>query len=374
MNDVSSRLDLVLSRAVREQRVVGAIARVVRRGEVIYRRAVGLADREAGRAMTPETPHRLASLTKPVTSVAALALVERGVLALEAPVTRWLPDFRPRFGEATPAITLHQLLTHTSGLGYGFLEAPDGPYHRARVSDGLDQPGLSIDENLRRLAGVPLRASPGTEFHYSLSSDVLGAVIERATGARLPEVIAELVTGPLGLETLGFRALEGLAVPYAEGKPPFVIREDEPVTFFGPFAVSFAPRRALVPSSYASGGAGMTGTIDEFGKLLEALRMAALPSLSRASIETMWSDRIAPIDSPTLGEGYGYGYGASVLRDPVAARSPLSRGAVRWGGAYGHSWFVDRASETSSVLLTNTAFEGMTGRLRDEVEEAVIGG
>jgi len=375
MSDLSSRVSATLEVAVAEQRIVGAIAIVMRDGRIIDHRAVGLADREAGTRMTESTPHRLASMTKPIVATAALALVDRGVLALDQPVTRWLPEFRPRLGDATPSITIHQLLTHTSGLGYGFLEPDDGPYHRANVSDGLDQPGLSLDDNLRRLASVPLRALPGRQFNYSLSLDVVGAAIQRATDRSLPEAIAELVTGPLELTTLAFsprsqQQAASLAVPYSDGRPPLLIRDGVPVPF-PPFAVSISPGRALDPASYPSGGAGMIGTAGDFVRFLDALRRRAVPTVSPGLVDAMLSDQIAHLDSELLGPGHGHGYAGSVVRDPVVAGSSLGVGAVRWGGAYGHSWFIDPASRTSAVLLTNTAFEGMTGPLRDQFQRAV---
>jgi CubicO group peptidase (beta-lactamase class C family) len=364
-------LDRVLEAAVAEQRVVGAIAVVMRGGDLVYQRAVGLADREAARPMTVATPHRLASLTKPVTSVVALALRQRGRIAFDQPVTRWLPEFRPRLADAAPPITLHQLLTHTSGLGYSFLEPPDGPLHRAQVSDGLDQPGLGIAENLRRLASAPLQCAPGTAFHYSLSTDVLAAALERAADATLPELVARYVTGPLELDTLGFAGRDGLATPYSDGAPPKLITAAQRVTFVAPFAVAFDPARALDPASYASGGAGMLGTAIDYVRFLDALRTRRAP-IAAALIDDMLRDQIPSITSELLGPGVGYGYGVSVVRDPRPAGLPLSRGAVRWGGAYGHSWFIDPATATSAVLLTNTAFEGMTGKLRDEVQAAAV--
>ena len=371
MSELSSRIDRVLETAVAQQRIVGAVAAVHRRGELVYHRAVGLADREAGRRMTLATPHRLASLTKPITTIAALALIDRGRLTLGQPVTRWLPNFRPAFDGATPAIAMGHLLTHTSGLRYGFLEAADGPMHRAGVSDGLDQPGLSLADNLRRLATVPLQCAPGSAFNYSLSTDVLGAVLERAADAPLPDVIARHVTGPLDLPTVSFAPRDGLATPYADGSPPQKIVEGTPVPF-PPFAVSFAPARALDPRSYPSGGAGLLGTAADFARFLEALRTRRIPGVSPALLGEMTRDQIAPLTSDLLGPGIGYGYGVSVVRDPLAAGSPLAPGAVRWGGAYGACWFIDFASQTSSVLLTNTAFEGMTGALRSELERAVL--
>jgi CubicO group peptidase (beta-lactamase class C family) len=376
MHDLTHRIDLVLDAAISAGRVVGAIALVARRGELVYHRALGLADREAGRAMAEDTPHRLASLTKPVTIAAALALIDRGALGLEQPVTRWLPDFQPRFGAGAPVITLHQLMTHTSGLGYTFNEPPGGPYHQAMVSDGLEQPGLALAENLRRLASVPLRSAPGTAFTYSLSIDVLGAILERAADAPLPEVIARHVTGPLELPELVFTPRSpaeaaALAVPYADGAPPVRVRADQPVPFFPPLAVSFAPDRALDPASYPSGGAGMVGSARPFLGFLEAVRARRIPGVPAALLDLMFSDQIPGLVPETLEPGWGFSYGAAILRDPAPTGTALRRGAIRWGGAYGHSWAIDPSTETTHLLLTNTMFEGMNGPLSQEIQRAV---
>lgn len=155
--DMAARLDAAIDRAIAEKRIVGTVVLVARDGEVVYRRAAGLADREAGKPMAEDAIFRLASITKPIVSAAAMRLVEEGRIALDDPVTRWLPDFRPRLpnGQA-PEITLRQLLTHTAGLSYGFLDGEDGPYRRAGVSDGLGEPGMSLEENLERIASVQI--------------------------------------------------------------------------------------------------------------------------------------------------------------------------------------------------------------------------
>ena len=135
-----------------------------------------------------------------------MALVERKLLDLNDTAVRWLPQFRPKTpqgGEAT--ITLRQLLTHTAGLTYGFFEAHDGPYHRAGVSDGLAEAGLSMQEELTRLASVPLVYAPGTAWGYSLGLDVLGEIMSRAARASLPALIEDLVTHPLACRTRGSR-------------------------------------------------------------------------------------------------------------------------------------------------------------------------
>ncbi|HEY0250569.1 MAG TPA: serine hydrolase domain-containing protein [Kofleriaceae bacterium] len=359
-------LDHTLSVAVAENRIVGAISVVMRAGRIVYETAVGLADREDRRPMQVTTPHRLASLTKPVTALATLALIDRGVLALEDRVDRFL-EFRPRFGDATPPITIYQLLTHTSGLSYRFMEAPGGPYHQAGVSDGLAEPGLALAENLRRLASVPLIAAPGTAWNYSLSFDVLGAIIEKLVDAPLDRALARLITGPLDLD-LSFAPREGFATPYfnAPGEPQRMFDGVE-VPSMPPNSCTFAPSRVYDAASYPSGGAGMTGTAREYARFLEALRTRKVPVRAEL-VDQMFRDQIPELEPVAL-YGFGNGYGFAIRRPSTP--SPLLPGAVRWGGAYGHAWFI--SGDTVSVLLTNTAFEGMSGQLRTDVEREVSG-
>lgn len=218
---LSTRLDAVIDGAIAAERIVGAVVLVRQNGQPIYSRAAGLADREAGSPMRDDALFRLASVSKLFVAAAAMALVEQGRLDLDRPITEWLPDFAPRLNGEPVAISLRHLITHTSGLGYGFLEPEDGPLHRARVSDGMDRTGITLAENLRRLAQVPLLFRPGTRFCYSLALDVAGALIEAATGLTLPQAVQMLVTEPLGLNDTGFSVADPtrLAAAYADDTP-----------------------------------------------------------------------------------------------------------------------------------------------------------
>lgn len=370
---LQTRVDAVIDQAIAEQRIVGAVVLVSVDGKVVYQRAAGLADREAGRPMRRDTVFRLASVTKPIVSAAAMRLVERGELSLDDAVTRWLPDFRPRLPDGSqPTITVRQLLTHTSGLSYRLMEPPGGPYDRLDISDGLDQPGLSLDENLRRLAQAPLAYEPGTSWRYSLSLDVLGAVIERAAGRPLPDVVRETVTAPLGLKRAGFKAdhAEELATPYFDARPQPQRMWDGVDVPIGGAVARFAPSRILDARSYPSGGAGMVATADEVLTFLEAVRQGGRPILSPATVQAMTTDQVGP-QAQTQGPGWGFGYGWAVLVDPALAKSPQSAGTYQWGGAYGHSWFVDPARRLTVVAMTNTAFEGMNGRFTTDLRNAV---
>jgi CubicO group peptidase (beta-lactamase class C family) len=371
------RVDAVIDRALAEQRLVGGVVLIAEHGEPVYRRAAGLADREHEQPMREDTLFRLASISKPIVSTAAMVLVSQQRLGLDDVVERYLPEFAPRGADgAAVHLTVRHLLTHTAGLGYRFLEPDEhGPYARAGVSDGMDRAGITLAENLRRIAGVPLLFAPGTAWAYSLSIDVLGALIERVTQLPLGDAVRDLVTAPLGMNDTAFYTLDAqrLATPYVSDVPrPHRMRDKERATpFEGAVGIDFEPARALDPEAFASGGAGMVGCADDVLRLLDTLRDGGA-LLPRAIVDEMGRNQtgeMGPPDQP----GYGFGLGFSVLRDPLAADSPESPGTWRWGGAYGHSWFVDRSRGLSVVALTNTLYEGMSGAFVNELRDAVYG-
>jgi len=369
----SARINAVIDRAIEEHRIVGTVVLVARDGEVVYRRAAGWANREESLPMTEEAAFRLSSLTKPIVATATLALVDQGKLGLEDPVARWIPDFRPKLPDGrVPEITVRYLLTHTAGLSYGFLEPADGPYHRLGVSDGLDHSPVSLTENVRRIAAAPLLYEPGKGWGYSVAMDVLGEVLERATGKPLPEVVRETVTAPLGMTHTAFVALPGdlLAKPYFDARPEPVPMADPQSIPFGASAIVFSPSRAHDATAFPSGGAGMIGTAGDYLRLLEALRTGGGSVLRPKTVRAMTSSAIGSL--PIIaGPGWTWGLGFSLLADPAAAKSPLHAGSWQWGGVYGHTWWVDPAAKLSVVILTNTAIEGMAGKFPDEIKAAV---
>ncbi|MGV1758071.1 serine hydrolase domain-containing protein [Rhizobium sp. A22-96] len=359
--------------ALADKRLVGTVVLVARDGELVYRRAAGLADRENKVAVREDTIFRLASITKPIVAITAMRLVEQGRIVLDDPITKWLPDFRPRLpdgGEAT--ILIRHLLTHTSGLGYTFAEEQDGPYHRAGVSDGLDTPGLAIAENLRRLSSVPLLFAPGENWRYSLAMDVLGGVIEKETGRALGDVVAELVMKPLGLSDTAFsvRDRSRLSANYVNGDPQPQRMEDGTLVPILDGVIRFAPDRIFDPGSYHSGGAGMAGTAHDILTILEAIQRGGAPLLAADTVKTMMTDQ-ADGHMQALQTGVGFGYGWSVITDPLAAQVPFSAGTIKWGGVYGHSWFADPRKKLTVVALTNTALEGMWGQFTIDLAKAV---
>ncbi len=218
---------------------------------------------------------------------------------------------------------------------------------------------------------------PGAAWLYSNSIDVLGAAMEKAAKASLQEIVARLVTRPLGMADTAFHVVDRdrLAVPYSNAAPePIRI----PETFQQPFVPDLAPisfdlRRAFDDTSFASGGAGMTGGADDMARFLETIRVGGGDILSPASTAAMMSNQIGEkrvIFDPTGSTGFGFG--GAVMLNPAASGSPVSPGTWYWGGVWGHHWYVDPVRQIVIVTLTNTSLEGMSGQLPRDIVAAAV--
>jgi CubicO group peptidase (beta-lactamase class C family) len=376
---LEERVSDCVDRAVSSERLVGAVVLVEKHGEAVVETAAGLADREARRKMTGDTIFRYSSFTKPIVAAATMALVERGTVQLDDPVTRWLPEFRPNLPNGDEArIEVRHLLTHTAGLDYGMLQPAGGTYEKANISDGLDQPGLSMNEELERLARVPLVYPPGTAWGYSVAYDVLGAAIASAAGTTLPEVVATFVTRPLGMRDTAFSVLDPgrLAVPYVSDKPPRRMSDPAVVPFLpGAAGIRLSPSRIFDEDSFPSGGVGMAGTARDFHKFLAALHSGGAPILQPTTAREMMRNQIGALRLTSLQQpALGFGFGGAVLMDSALARTPQAGGTWQWGGVYGHHWYVDPVNRLTVVAMTNTTLEGFVGGFVGELMQAVYGG
>ena len=194
---------------------------------------------------------------------------------------------------------------------------------------------------------MPLFSKPGSEFRYSLSIDVLGAVIERATGKPLATVVAELVTKPLGMKGTSFvvdhARADRVAKAYFNAPSGPAAMADPQVLPFGTMTLLYSPSRAFDAKAYPSGGAGMIGSAPDVLRLLEAVRKGGAPVLGKATTDEMFRDQIAGL--PGMQPGVGFGFGGALVVDAAAAKTPQSVGTMYWGGVYGHSWFVDPREE-----------------------------
>ena len=366
--DLHARLDAAIDSALSRRKIVGTVLLVARDGEVVYRRAAGLADREAGRPMREDAIFRLASVTKPFVAATALALVDAGLLALDDRVADHLPYFTPRLADGTPAaITIRHLLTHTSGLTYDYGADP-------QISTGLDATDLGFEENFSRVAALPLAFTPGSAWRYSIAIDVLGAVVAKVHGGSLDAAVRRHVGAPLGLEDTGFavRDMARLATPYANAEPePVPMAEGQVVVDKDGNRTVFFPSRTFNPKAYQSGGAGMAGTADDVLTFLEALRRGGAPILRPETAASGLANQIGTLTRDDPGQGFGFFGG--VIVDAAASGTAHNAGAVHWGGIYGHNWFIDPVERLTVVSLSNTAPEGCNGPYRDEIRNAVYG-
>lgn len=344
-------IDAVVDEAVASRKLVGAVVIVAEDGEVAYCRAAGLADRESGKPMREDTIFRAASLTKPVVAATVLAMADKGLLSVDDAVTDYLPFFRPRLADGTePVITLRHLLTHTAGLTYDYSRDP-------RISAGLTDTNMSLDQVLRLIAEQPLAYAPGTSWLYSMAIDVLGGVVAAVHGGTLSEAVAHYITEPLGMKDSAFRVTDPsrLATPYADGESE-PVRMGEPHAAKNPWGgvTTFSPRRIFNEQAFQSGGGGMAMTAPDFLRFLNAILLGGSPILQPGTAADALKNQMSYEREP----GQGFSFLGSYVIDPVRADLTLPVGANNWGGIYGHIWSLDPKRKISAVSLSNTAFYG----------------
>lgn len=378
MKKIEKTVSAVVDNAIKDGKIVGAGIVVSQHGKIIYEKYAGFSNRENKQMVTNNTQFRLASMTKPIVTAAALSLLEKGVIALDGDITKWLPEFRPKLANGkTPVITVRHLLTHTAGLTYGFLSEDNEPYLSAGVSDGIDDSVLDLKVNLARIATIPLAYMPGTNWCYSVATDVLGAVLESACQKLLADIVEETVTSPLGMRGTGFtlQNTEHLATAYAHSHESIGVarpmQSQDQVRLEGCGNVYYAPGRITNSKAYASGGAGLAGTARDYLTFLECMRKGGQPILQGSSVALMTEDAVAEFDIPAAGPGFGYGMGFAVLRNASQAQTPRHGGSYDWGGVYGTKMFVDPELGISAVMLTNTALEGLTGQFPVDITNAI---
>jgi CubicO group peptidase (beta-lactamase class C family) len=356
--NVDSAIDAALG-----SRIVGCVILIKEDGRLVYSRAAGFADREAGRQVEENAIFRLASFTKPIVATTTLRMADLGLLSLDDPVTKYLPWFTPKAPDgSTPTITLRHLITHTSGLTYA-----NGP----EISRGSDDgPLITLEENLRRLSARTLAFAPGTAWRYGMSIDVLGGAVAAINRSTLGECIERYVTGPLGMVDTRFGVTDRarLAVPYGDATPaPVRMAQPHPMPTADGGVEIFSPSRILEPRAPQSGGSGMAGTAQDFMLLLEALRDGDL--LRPATRDAAFANQIGSLPRDEAGQRFGF-LGA-VIADPKNSGWP-SAGMLHWGGIWGNNWIVDPASRRSVVVCTNTSREGCNGSFREQIRDAIF--
>lgn len=344
-----ARLDTLLQANVDSQWIAGAVALVMRDGQVVYERAVGWADREARRPMRPDHLFRIASQTKALTSVAAMMLVEEGRLTLGTQVRRWMPTF--------PAgITIQHLLTHTAGISYGTSAGEAEAYRAAGLGPAAGYGWYFADKDepicttLDRLGTLPFTAKPGERFVYGYGSDILGCIVERVSGRSLDAFLRERITGPLGMRDTRFflprEQRDRLATLYAADSTGRVARADTGARGQGHYVEG--PRRSF------SGGAGLLSTARDYATFLQMLLDGGAHGgrryLSPRTVALMTSNQVGTLYNAN---GQGFGLGFSVT-ERLGGNGFTSVGSFGWGGAYATTYLVDPQQGLVMLLLTQT--------------------
>ncbi len=350
-------------------RLPGMVTLVARRGRVAYLDSYGLRDVGAGVAMSEDTVFRIYSMTKPLTSVAIMMLYEEGHFQLDDPIARHLPMFvdmrvfssgdaeRYETIAANGPITFRQLLTHTAGLTYGFLEATpvDGLYRRHGVDfQSADCPLL---EMMAPLAAQPLLCQPGAEWNYSVATDVLGALVEVISGQDFGSFLRERVLIPLAMHDTDFHVREEnhgrFAANYTRSRDGGLKQID-----------GARDSRYLQPRALISGGGGLVSTIADYFRFCSLLRnhgeLEGVRLLGRKTVEFMTRNHLrgdmADMGQPRFSEssysGVGFGLGFSVMIDAAKAEIMGSPGEYAWGGAASTAFWIDPQEDMAVILLT----------------------
>jgi CubicO group peptidase (beta-lactamase class C family) len=366
------RIDNLISAAIDDGEIAGAVALVARDGRVAYSKAFGMADSDESEPMKIDTLFRIASMTKPITSLAVMMLFEEGRFLLRDPIAKYISEFSdPQVLNSTSGsagtqaaqadITIKQLLTHTSGISYGFMSNPVQReelarlYHDAGISDGFEDTDGVISNLSRQLGELPLLFEPGSEYAYGLSTDVLGHLVEAISGVTLAEFFETRIFGPLGMPDSRFYLdkddVERLASVYTSAADGSIREVPEGLIEEGylSYSVSYPYTGSR---SYYSGGAGLISTAVDYARLLQMFlnggELDGVRLLSRNTVELMTRNNIGEL---SVGPGIKFGLGFAIVDDPGLLGDLRSEGTYYWGGIFHTRFFVDPSEELIGVFM-----------------------
>ncbi len=364
----SERLDRIgaaVQQGIDGKRIAGAVTLVVRHGHIAWFKSQGMLDREAGKSMPTDAMFRICSMTKPITSVAVMMLYEEGKFLLDDPVSEYLPEFKnpkvlvkpangaPYTIPATREITIRDLLRHTSGLTYNWNEDLGPMYEKANVASGLLEYDGTIDDNVKRLAGVPLLFNPGDRFEYSLSVDVLGRLVEVLSGKPLDEFFRARIFEPLGMKDTYFYPPEDklarLATAYTYYPDKGLNRFPDTPIREGSFVYS-ADYPSRGPKKLFSGGAGLVSTAMDYARFCQMMlddgKIGNTRLLSRKTVELMTHDQLGKIGPE---QGFGLGFGIEGVKGPLDGLGSV--GEYNWGGFFYTGFTVDPKEQMIVIFM-----------------------
>lgn len=365
-----ARIDDFLQRKyIDSGKLPGTLTMVARRGEIAHLGVRGLADVERGKPVAEDTLWRIYSMTKPITSIAFMMLVEEGLVALDDPVHRFIPEwrnlgvfaggtYRAGFqirGTERPMLII-DLLRHTSGLTYGFQQRTnvDAAYRATKIGE-IEKDDSDLDHFIATLTALPLEFSPGEKWNYSVSTDVLGYLVQKISGERFEDFLKRRIFDPLGMVDTGFHVRDGeahrLACCYQPTKNGRIELQDDSAT-----------SGFLKPPGFISGGGGLVSTAADYMKFAQALLSGSPRLVGRKTLELMTANHLpGGLDLPALSvslfseatyAGVGFGLGFATTMDPAATMIPGSAGDYFWGGAASTFFWVDPFEDLVAIFMT----------------------
>ena len=392
--DALQRLDQhLLTRYIEAEKIAGCLTLIARRGELAHLSAMGMMDRERGLPMAEDTIFRIYSMTKPITSVALMMLFERGAFQLSDPVARFIPQWAelqvmtggeyPDYATAPPErpMTIRDLLSHQSGLTYGFMEGPlEAGYFKHKVYQAGTMRGRDLQSMIDRLAELPLKFSPGDNWNYGVSTDVCGYLVQEISGRRFDEYLREEIFEPLGMEDTGFyvpaEKQHRLAANYERGAD----KQLRPLDIFGAGEYFEEP-------TFLSGGGGLVSTAQDYQRFCQMLlnggQLDGVRILGPKTIELMTMNHLPDHDelsaralgtwSETANDGVGFGLGFAVLLDLPRTQNVGSVGEYYWGGAASTIFWIDPAEELIAIFMTQFMPSG-TFNFRGQIKQLLYPG
>jgi CubicO group peptidase (beta-lactamase class C family) len=365
-----ARIGSSVQRAIDEKRIAGAVTLVARNGRIAWLKAQGMQDQEAGKAMQPKAMQpdaifRICSMSKPITSTAVMMLYEEGKFLLSDPVSKYIPEFahpkvlvKPAAGKpyaipATREITIHNLLTHTSGLTYHWNPDLGAMYRDAGVAHGLLQYDGKIGDSIKKLAGLPILFNPGEKFEYSLGVDALGYLVEVVSGMPLDQFMKNRIFDPLGMKDTYFFLPDDkvmrLATAYTFYEGKGLSRFPEQPIVEGAFAYSADyPYRG--PKTLFAGGAGLSSTAADYARFCQMIlnggTLGSVRLLSRKSVELMSQDRLGKTVPDVE---FGLGFGVEGTKAPLGELG--SPGQYGWGGFFYTKFFIDPKEKMIGIFM-----------------------
>ena len=364
------RIDALLQDYVNKGWMPGAVALIARDGKIIYHKAIGFSNIENKTPLQKDALFRIASQTKAITSVGVMILYEEGKFLLDDPLSKYIPEFKNpkvlnQYNEkdttytTVPArreITIRDLLTHTSGIGYAQIGSPqmNAIYYKAGVVGGIGVDKMLLAEKMKILGGLPLFHHPGEKWTYGLNTDLLGYLIEVVSGMNLAEFFSKRIFEPLGMKDTYFYLPSSkhnrLVALHTEDREQRLVKAPASLALNGPFY----PDYPNTEGTYFSGGGGLTSTAYDYAVFMQMLLNGGIYNgkrvLSPASVRMMTSHQTGKTD---FGGGNHFGLGFEIVAETNAGKSPLSPGSYSWGGMFSSSYWIDPKEKIVAQLFIN---------------------